>query len=183
MAEKNSVAGLFITHDKEEAIHLADKLIILENGEITASGTPADVLSNPTTKSIAEFLEAGILLDEFQAKELAPNLFNNQIEEKDRYFIPYSELNLTAQEGHGVHCIITDIRTSIRLETHYFVQLPGQEKEFGPFTIKDEKKLRINDIGHLVLNTKTHERKLLKINSSLNILWQKLKTSQPEIFD
>jgi len=46
---------VFITHDFDEAIRLADKIAIMKDGEIVQAGTPEDLVLNPATPYVAEF--------------------------------------------------------------------------------------------------------------------------------
>ena len=46
---------VFITHDFDEAIRLADRIAIMKDGEIIQIGTPEQVVSHPATDYVAEF--------------------------------------------------------------------------------------------------------------------------------
>ena len=46
---------VFITHDFDEAIRLADRIAIMKDGEIIQIGTPEDLVKNPATDYVAEF--------------------------------------------------------------------------------------------------------------------------------
>jgi glycine betaine/proline transport system ATP-binding protein len=46
---------VFITHDFDEAIRLADRIAIMNHGEIVQIGTPVDLVTNPATAYVAEF--------------------------------------------------------------------------------------------------------------------------------
>jgi glycine betaine/proline transport system ATP-binding protein len=46
---------IFITHDFDEAIRLADRIAIMKDGEIVQVGTPEDLVLNPATPYVAEF--------------------------------------------------------------------------------------------------------------------------------
>lgn len=46
---------VFITHDFDEAIRLADRIAIMKDGEIVQSGTPEDIVLTPATPYVAEF--------------------------------------------------------------------------------------------------------------------------------
>ena len=41
------VTSLYVTHDQTEAMTLADKLVVLRNGEIEQVGTPKEIYNNP----------------------------------------------------------------------------------------------------------------------------------------
>ena len=46
---------VFITHDFDEAIRLADRIAIMKDGEIIQFGTPEDLVLKPATSYVAEF--------------------------------------------------------------------------------------------------------------------------------
>ncbi|MEH7662408.1 osmoprotectant ABC transporter ATP-binding protein OpuCA, partial [Bacillus velezensis] len=47
---------VFVTHDMDEAIKLADRIVILKAGEIVQAGTPDDILRNPANEFVEEFI-------------------------------------------------------------------------------------------------------------------------------
>ncbi|MDC6142346.1 choline ABC transporter ATP-binding protein OpuBA [Bacillus subtilis] len=47
---------VFVTHDMDEAIKLADRIVILKAGEIIQVGTPDDILRNPADEFVEEFI-------------------------------------------------------------------------------------------------------------------------------
>ncbi|MFZ5789819.1 MAG: quaternary amine ABC transporter ATP-binding protein [Pseudomonadota bacterium] len=46
---------VFITHDFDEAIRLADRIAIMKDGEIIQIGTPEELVTRPATDYVAEF--------------------------------------------------------------------------------------------------------------------------------
>ena len=46
---------VFITHDFDEAIRLADRIAIMKDGEIIQIGTPEELVVHPATDYVAEF--------------------------------------------------------------------------------------------------------------------------------
>jgi glycine betaine/proline transport system ATP-binding protein len=46
---------VFITHDFDEAIRLADRIAIMKDGAIVQVGTPEDIVLHPATAYVAEF--------------------------------------------------------------------------------------------------------------------------------
>jgi glycine betaine/proline transport system ATP-binding protein len=46
---------VFITHDFDEAIRLADRIAIMKDGRIEQTGTPEDLVLRPATNYVAEF--------------------------------------------------------------------------------------------------------------------------------
>ena len=46
---------VFITHDFDEAIRLADRIAIMKDGAIIQIGTPEELVTDPATDYVAEF--------------------------------------------------------------------------------------------------------------------------------
>ena len=49
---------VFITHDFDEAIRLADRIAIMKDGQIVQTGTPEEIVLNPATDYVREFTKA-----------------------------------------------------------------------------------------------------------------------------
>ncbi len=47
---------VYVTHDQIEAMTLADKIVIMNNGKIEQYGSPEDIYNNPTNIFVAEFI-------------------------------------------------------------------------------------------------------------------------------
>jgi len=56
------IPAIFITHDQEEALELADHIAVLNRGRIEQIGTPAEIYSRPQTEFVATFLGAANIL-------------------------------------------------------------------------------------------------------------------------
>jgi sulfate transport system ATP-binding protein len=54
--EEMGLTSLFVTHDQEEALELADRVVIMNQGRIEQIGTPDEVYDNPQTPFVYEFL-------------------------------------------------------------------------------------------------------------------------------
>jgi sulfate transport system ATP-binding protein len=50
------VTSVFVTHDQEEAMELADRVVILNQGRIEQEGTPEEVYHQPANPFVMEFL-------------------------------------------------------------------------------------------------------------------------------
>jgi spermidine/putrescine transport system ATP-binding protein len=54
-----NIPAIYVTHDQEEAFAIADRLLMLHNGEIIREGTPIDVWAKPASAFVAGFLGLG----------------------------------------------------------------------------------------------------------------------------
>ena len=50
------ITALFVTHDQEEALTIADKVAVLNRGRVEQYGTAAEVYDEPRTRFVAEFI-------------------------------------------------------------------------------------------------------------------------------
>jgi spermidine/putrescine transport system ATP-binding protein len=53
---RSGVPAIYVTHDHGEAFALAQRVILLNQGEIAQSGSPAEITSQPASAWVAEFL-------------------------------------------------------------------------------------------------------------------------------
>jgi sulfate/thiosulfate transport system ATP-binding protein len=54
--DRAGVTTVFVTHDQEEALDLADRVAILKDGELIQLGTPNEVYENPASPFVFDFL-------------------------------------------------------------------------------------------------------------------------------
>ena len=57
------ITAIHVTHDREEAMVMADRIVILDRGEIAQVGTPEDVYNRPASSFVAAFMGAENRLD------------------------------------------------------------------------------------------------------------------------
>ena len=54
--EELGLTTVFVTHDQEEALELADRIAVMDRGRIEQIGTPGAVYQNPATPFVCEFI-------------------------------------------------------------------------------------------------------------------------------
>src|SRR5215472_15165119 len=54
---------IYVTHDQEEALSLADRLVVLRDGQVSQVGTPAELYEHPSGPYVAAFMGYRNLLD------------------------------------------------------------------------------------------------------------------------
>ena len=57
------VTTIMVTHDQEEAIAVADRIVVMNRGAIEQVGRPEDIYARPATRFVAEFLGDTNVLD------------------------------------------------------------------------------------------------------------------------
>lgn len=67
MIEQLGVTSIFVTHDQDEAIEVADEIIITNKGRIEQMGTPLDVYQKPQTAFTASFFGQTSIIEDYQA--------------------------------------------------------------------------------------------------------------------
>ena len=58
MIGRVGVTSIFVTHDQEEAVEVADTVIITNLGRIEQIGTPEDVCLHPQTEFVEDFIDS-----------------------------------------------------------------------------------------------------------------------------
>jgi sulfate transport system ATP-binding protein len=72
--DKTGVTTVFVTHDQEEALELADRVVVMSKGRIEQVGTTAEVYEKPATPFVFDFLgSVNLLAGEVQGGKLKLN--------------------------------------------------------------------------------------------------------------
>ena len=54
--EQVHVTTIFVTHDQEEAMEVADRVVIMNNGRVEQIGTPAEIYDQPASEFVMRFI-------------------------------------------------------------------------------------------------------------------------------
>jgi len=57
------VTTVFVTHDQQEAMTLADQIVVMRGGTIEQVGSPSDIYHRPQSRYVAEFVGQNNILD------------------------------------------------------------------------------------------------------------------------
>jgi sulfate transport system ATP-binding protein len=56
------VTSVFVTHDQEEALEVADRVVVMDRGRVEQTGSPQDVYERPSTPFVHEFIGESIVV-------------------------------------------------------------------------------------------------------------------------
>jgi ABC-type Fe3+/spermidine/putrescine transport system ATPase subunit len=60
---KTKIPAIYVTHDQDEAFTIADRILLLHDGEIIRDGTPDEVWENPNSAHAAKMLGVGNIIE------------------------------------------------------------------------------------------------------------------------
>jgi sulfate transport system ATP-binding protein len=66
MVSKLGITSIFVTHDQDEAVEVADEIIITNHGKIEQMGTPMDIYKSPATPFVAQFIGRSTVVEEYE---------------------------------------------------------------------------------------------------------------------
>ncbi len=77
MIRQVGITSIFVTHDQEEALDIADEIVIINEGHLEQIGSPEDIYLHPRTAFTAEFVGNSVVLDSLNGyrgfEQLPPN--------------------------------------------------------------------------------------------------------------
>ncbi len=62
LQKRLGITFVFVTHDQNEAMSMADSLAVFSEGKIAQIGTPADIYDRPATRFVADFVGSSNIL-------------------------------------------------------------------------------------------------------------------------
>jgi iron(III) transport system ATP-binding protein len=63
IVKENGLTGIYVTHDQEEALAMADRMAVLTSGRISQIGTPEEIYRDPRSAHVANFIGETNLID------------------------------------------------------------------------------------------------------------------------
>ncbi len=63
MIAQVGITSIFVTHDQDEALEVADSIVIINEGKLEQIGSPADIFLRPRTPFVAEFAGNSVVVD------------------------------------------------------------------------------------------------------------------------
>ncbi|MDO4803312.1 MAG: ABC transporter ATP-binding protein [Lachnospiraceae bacterium] len=66
MITRLRITSIFVTHDQDEAIEVADEIIVTNQGRVEQAGTPRELYMHPATSFVAKFIGNSIEVKNFE---------------------------------------------------------------------------------------------------------------------
>ena len=111
------VTSVFVTHDQEEALEVADRIVVFNKGRIEQIGTPEEVYHHPATPFVHRFLGE---VNTFHGRHLGGSAEDQQIA-----FVRPHEIRLARHPSdlHRIAAVVTVINAAgpvvrVELVTH-----------------------------------------------------------------
>lgn len=114
------IPTLMVTHDQEEALALADKIICMNHGVVVQAGTPEDLYHRPATRFVADFMGISNLIPADPIRREFPDLMAKRPEGANAGHVACirpEQIGLTpAREGNATVRSISFLGNLRRLE-------------------------------------------------------------------
>ncbi len=141
---------IYVTHDQVEAMTLADKIVILNQGVTEQYGTPDEIYNNPNNIFVAEFIGSPKMnifkIDKEKIKnQNSVNIFNNSIKFDNYKFLDDVYMGIRPEHimaddsGDIKFNIKIDLIENLGFEKIIYATLDGKE-----FRIKTSKNISKN---------------------------------------
>jgi len=167
--EKVGVTCVMVTHDQDEAMTMANRVGIMDSGEIRQVGPPAEIYEQPNCRMTAEFIGSA-------------NIFEGSlvIDEPDHVCIRSSALPTPIYVSHGVVGTLgMDMAFALRPEKiHVSRDKPAQEFNYGKGIIKDIAYLGSHSIyhiklesGYLAIASATNTDRMIGVDNQDRLTW------------
>ena len=66
MIHKVGITSIFVTHDQNEAVEVADQIIVTNAGRVEQTGAPLQIYKNPQTPFVATFIGQSMRIKDYQ---------------------------------------------------------------------------------------------------------------------
>ncbi|AJS59804.1 sulfate/molybdate ABC transporter ATP-binding protein [Paenibacillus sp. IHBB 10380] len=63
LIERVGITSIFVTHDQDEAIEVADEIMVINQGRVEQKGTPWDIYKEPKTPFVASFIGESTVIE------------------------------------------------------------------------------------------------------------------------
>lgn len=158
MIEKLGVTSIFVTHDQDEAIEVADEIIITNKGRVEQKGTPIEVYQHPQTAFTASFFGQPSVLEDYQSFHTF-----DKVENVDKAFVRPEFVKVTKKNEEEIY------KTSTTEGVVEKVSFRGDNIE-----------LRIRANGSLITAKRHLEESRIEVGEKVNVFIYRLFVTSGE---
>lgn len=139
------LTSIFVTHDREEAMAVADKIVVMNQGKIEQIGTPAEVYEHPVNPFVMSFVgEVNILLHNSPIFDHA-----DRVNSSARFFVrPHDFEVFTTPQGDSVSAKVKriihlgwQVQLELTLGDRSSIIVHLNREEFARLDLKTEQKV------------------------------------------
>jgi len=65
MIHRVGITSIFVTHDQEEAVEVADEIVVINQGRVEQEGSPYDIYKTPQTAFVSRFVGEPVVVENF----------------------------------------------------------------------------------------------------------------------
>ena len=171
--ERVEVTCVMVTHDQQEAMTMADRIAIMNQGQFVQVGTPKELYESPNSRYAAEFIGSA-------------NVFEGILEsnQPDRSVIRCDEIKRPITFDHAVTAIEgAHLMVAVRPEKIYLAETPPSEENCCTGVVEDIAYLGSQSIFHIRLPSNklvtvsvqnvSRQEELPTWNDPISLYWEK----------
>ena len=144
LQEELGITTILVTHDQEEALEVANRMVVINKGKIEQIGTPEEVFHNPKNEFVINFLGNVNL---FHARDIENESSLNEPTD-NKYLIRPHELEIVS---------VNDKDAIIQARVKY-IQLAGSFVKVELNYLNDENKIVLVEMPHFEFNEKSIQK-------------------------
>lgn len=151
LQKKLSITTIMVTHDQEEALTMADRIVVMNHGVVEQIGTPREIYHQPASKFVADFVGTMNFLG---ARHQQNNLLQvddytftspkNVTTEQVRVAVRPEQMRISTQENAGIKARVVSfeflgsfVRVECQIETtQQMVQVDIAEERLDALDLK-----------------------------------------------
>ncbi|SFM13199.1 osmoprotectant transport system ATP-binding protein [Gracilibacillus orientalis] len=110
---------VFVTHDMDEAIKIADQIIIMKSGQVVQKGSPQEILANPANDFVKEFIGEERLgsalpsVEKLMTKQLFTVYQSDSVEKAIEHMVMYQMKEIPVTDHDGKYMGMLDLFTAM----------------------------------------------------------------------
>lgn len=134
LQEELGITTILVTHDQEEALEVANRIVVISKGKIEQVGTPEEVFHNPKNEFVINFLGN-------------VNLFHGRVDD-GKLNLEDSSDNKYLIRPHELEIISVNDKEAILQAKVKYIQLAGSFVKIDLSHLNDETKTLMVEISH-----------------------------------